>query len=191
VYITDNNSLPTVTLLAPVTNLGNTKGYIEAVALDQDGTITKVEFYGNNQIIATITSAPYRASWVNAPDGLFVLTVKAYDNRNGVSNSNAVDLIVNRNAKPHNTAPMVILADPVANIGNKSGYIEAVATNMDGLIEKIEIYAGNHLLSTITHPPYRAYWHNAPNGNYQLTAKAYDDKGAMSISNTIIVIVSS
>jgi hypothetical protein len=88
-----------------------------------------------------------------------------------------------------NLNPYVTLNLPVANAGNKTGYIEATAGDSDGTITKVEFYTGTTLLTTATKAPYRANWTNAPNGTYSFTAKVYDNKGAVTTSNSVQVIV--
>jgi spore coat protein A, manganese oxidase len=186
-YEVINLSSPEVTLNLPVSDALNKNGYIEAVASTPSGSITKVEFYYGNTLLATSTAAPYRASWSNAPDGNYVLTAKAYASTGGVTISNPVQVIVS--SVGSNNPPVITLKNPVGTNGNKTGFIEAVATDPDGTIIKVEFYYGSNLLTTVTSKPYRALWANVPNGSYDLTAKAYDNNGAVATSNLVTVVV--
>ena len=110
--------------------------------------------------------------------------------------------------KPEGEAPSPILTaipqlvpnnSPYANIvypGDNSKYtpgsnivFSAQVGDSDGSVSKVEFYEGASKIgegafggSTIT-------WYNVPAGNYMVTAKAIDDKGAFGISSPILIIV--
>ena len=52
---------------------------IAASASDSDGSIAKVDFYRNGQLISTATSAPYGVIWSNVPKGVYTLTATQTD----------------------------------------------------------------------------------------------------------------
>jgi hypothetical protein len=187
-----SNVKPIISISEPLNNTVLNKGEpyrIVAEARDADGTISKVEFYNSNTLIKIINDAPYllEGSTNSIPTGLYNITAKAYDDKGAETTSNMVTITVKGNTT--NTLPAITLAQPVANAGNKSGYIEASASDSDGVIERVEFYYGNTLLSTSTTAPYRASWTNAPNGTYTLTAKAYDNQGGVATSAPVTVIV--
>ena len=79
---------------------------------------------------------------------------------------------------------------------NNSGYtapatinLAATATDIDGTIAKVEFYQGATRLATVTTAPYTYTWSNVAGGTYALTAKATDDKGAVTTSATVTVKV--
>ena len=64
---------------------------IQASASDNVG-VTKVEFYVNQALICTVTTAPYNCSW-NVPSGpgvRYQLQSKAYDQQGNVGSSQVV-----------------------------------------------------------------------------------------------------
>jgi hypothetical protein len=67
--------------------------------------------------------------------------------------------------------------------------IKANASDSDGAILKVEFYAGSTLLGTDTSAPYSLFWRPAANGNYSLTARAYDNDGAVTTSAPVPVRV--
>jgi hypothetical protein len=67
--------------------------------------------------------------------------------------------------------------------------IRANASDSDGAIIRVEFYAGSTLLGTDTSAPYSLFWRPASRGNFTLTAKAYDDDGAVTNSAPVTVRV--
>ncbi len=184
------NALPTVSITAPANNaifVAPVTVAIAASAADSDGTITKVEFYRDAVLLGTDTTSPYSFSWANAPIGLYKLTAKAYDNAGGITTSAIVNIQVKANV-----APTVSLTAPV----NNSAYTAPASINMtataadsDGTIASVDFYQGTTKLGTDTTAPYAFSWSNVASGTYSLTAKATDNKGAVTTSSTVTVKV--
>jgi len=99
--------------------------------------------------LATITTAPYIFNWQDIPNGSYGLTAKAYDNGGAVTTSNLVTVVVNADGgNGTNVPPTVSLNAPIAGNGNVSGSIQALATDVDGTVTKVEFYNGNALIGT-------------------------------------------
>ncbi|WP_372237540.1 Ig-like domain-containing protein [Pseudomonas sp. Hp2] len=66
---------------------GNTT--LAATASDQDGTISKVEYYQGSTKIDEATASPYTVTWSNVPGRAndYVLTARATDNRGVTTDS--------------------------------------------------------------------------------------------------------
>lgn len=180
-------AMPTIVLNQPLSDSNNVSGSIEAIAHDADGSITKVEFYYNTLLLETLTDAPYVFEWDSVPNGSYPITAKAYDNTGLVANSNAVTVLVDNSG---NVAPTVSLQTPQGVTGLASGSIEAVASDADGSIQRVEFYYNGDLIGTFNTAPYVLSWQDVPNGDYALTAKAYDNAGAATTSNEVVVSVS-
>ncbi|USD40533.1 chitinase [Vibrio sp. SCSIO 43135] len=87
---------PSVSLTSPTGNEQLTAGetlVISADASDSDGSISQVEFFINNQLVATDTSEPYQYSWVSEV-GTHSFKAKATDNDDQSTNSQEVSLSV-------------------------------------------------------------------------------------------------
>ncbi len=186
----DGNSLPSITLNDPVGTEGNTSGSIEAVASDDDGSITKIEFYYDTfNLVGTVEQAPYVLTWSGVANGTYPLTAKAYDDQGGVTTSNIVQVVVDDS---QNIAPTVSIEQAEGSTGNVSGSILATASDQDGTIAKVEFYYnGNNLLATDEAAPFEVNWNTAPDGTYNLTAIAYDSAGATTTSNELTITVDS
>ncbi len=88
---------PSVVLTSPrigaVVNQNETLT-ITADATDQDGTVSKVEFYVNNNKVGEDTSSPYSVTWSPAAAGDHTLTAKAFDNAGGSSSSAPIKISI-------------------------------------------------------------------------------------------------
>src|SRR4051812_39954377 len=91
------NVAPTVSLTSPASASAIPAGgtlSLTASAGDVDGTISKVDFFASGTRIATATSAPYTATWNNAPAGSYTLTAVATDDRFTATRSSSVPVTV-------------------------------------------------------------------------------------------------
>jgi len=193
-FLLNNNSVsPEVTLTAPADNTVRLAPAahirLRAVAVDKDGTITKVEFYNGTTLLHTETVFPYGYVWENVRLGHYTLTAKAYDNSGLVTTSAPVHISVVPN-KP----PVVSIIKPNNNQRfTAPGYIhlEAAASDTDGRVINVRFYNGSNLLRTEYEYPYTYHWVNVPAGTYTITAVATDNWGAHTISAPVTIIVKS
>ncbi len=129
-----------------------------------------------------------QTSLSNLKEGMykFILTVTNAEQRS------ATDEVLVMVSSTPNVAPNVSLTSPVANASFRQGEeinLTAVAGDFDGSILKVEFYKNNELIGTDDNAPYSLTWKPAP-GNYQLTAKAYDNEGGTGVSTAVPVSVS-
>jgi hypothetical protein len=92
------NTAPTVSLTSPTEGAAFTAPAnisISANASDNDGTISKVDFYSGSTLIGTDTAAPYSMTWGNVAAGTYMLTAVATDNAGATKTSSAVNVTVN------------------------------------------------------------------------------------------------
>lgn len=184
------NALPTARITAPAagaTFIAPATIAIAATASDTDGTIAKVEFYRDAVLLGTDATSPYAFTWTNVPIGTYALTVKAYDNAGGITTSAIISVQVKANV-----APTVALTAPA----NNSSYVApatislaASASDRDGTVSKVEFFQGSTKLATVASAPYVFTWSGVAGGTYSLTAKATDDRGAVTTSAAITVKV--
>ncbi len=89
---------------------------------------------------------------------------------------------------------------PVVSLGNtQTEYtapanitLSAIASDPDGKVAKVEFWANNSLLKTVTSASNGSYsyaWNDVPAGNYSITAKATDDEGSFATSTPIRINV--
>jgi gliding motility-associated-like protein len=192
VNVGNPNSLPTVNLTSPSNNATFASGTtitLSASATDQDGTISKVEFYNGNTKLGEDTSAPYSLAWANVPTGSYTLRAVAIDNNGGSGTSSNVTITVGPAA---NSLPTIALTSPNNNAAFSAGSaitITANATDSDGSITKVEFFNGATKLGEDLVSPYGYVWNNVSTGSYTLTAKATDNKNGTSTSAAVRINV--
>ncbi len=85
------NQLPSAAITAPGSSWVGGSFTFSANASDPDGSIARVEFYVDGNLVGSDTSAPYSIT-ANISRGSHTLTAKAIDNRGGSRTSNAVSV---------------------------------------------------------------------------------------------------
>ena len=91
------NQAPAVTLTAPANNASFTAPAsitLSANATDNDGTVTKVEFFNGSTKIGEVTSSPYVFAWSGIASGYYTLSAKATDNQGAVGTSATAAIII-------------------------------------------------------------------------------------------------
>jgi Big-like domain-containing protein len=185
-----SNVAPTVSLTGPTNNAVFTAPVnitIEATANDSDGAISKVDFYQGVTLLGTKTTAPYSFTWNNVVAGTYSLTAKATDNNNAVTTSTAITVI-------SNSPPAVAITSPPNNAmfaAQSNITIDANASDADGTISKVDFYQGTNLIGTDTTAPFSINWNDVAAGSYLLTARATDNRGAVTTSAATAVTTPS
>lgn len=117
---------PIVAITSPenATSVSGT-ALISVTAADNIG-VTRVEFYINEQLVATETTAPYECSWdtASSPPGVYTLLVKAYDAAGNVSQS--ISTVIN--SVQDMAAPTLQAAYDLAAAGSGVAHLAANET---------------------------------------------------------------
>ncbi|GAA4274813.1 hypothetical protein GCM10022258_41090 [Aquimarina gracilis] len=185
-----DNVAPQVTITAPATGTTYTPGAnvnITANASDSDGSVTKVDFYVDGNLISSDTSSPYGSNW-SAIVGNHTITAKATDNDGAVTTSTPVTITVSTG---DNTPPSVNVTDPSEGASFTVGQdinISANANDTDGNVTKVSFYIDGTMISEDTSAPFTASW-TATSGNHSITAMATDDDNASTTSSAINITV--
>ena len=93
-----------------------------------------------------------------------------------------------------NQAPAVALTSPANNTSvpqDTAIALTASAADADGAVARVEFYDGTTLLGTAAAAPYAITWNGAATGAHTLSAKAYDNAGAVTTSATIVLTVTA
>jgi Tol biopolymer transport system component len=160
---------------------------INANAFDDDGSISKVEFFQGSIKLGEDANTPYNFDWSNVAAGSYSLTAIATDNLGTATTSSPVSITVNAPPAVSITSPAAwtVFTAPAAVTLNTN------ASDADGTVDKVEFYQGTTLLGTDTTSPYSFTWTNVSAGSYSITAKATDDRGGVTTSSPISITVNA
>ncbi|PIE79771.1 MAG: hypothetical protein CSA15_02690, partial [Candidatus Delongbacteria bacterium] len=153
---------------------------IQIEATDEDGSIEKVDLYLNNEMIASLTSAPFNYDWETSNFGVgsYILKAVATDNDELTGESSEISIML----KASNTIPSVTIDSPANgsdfNIGDVVS-VEMTAMDSDGTIDKVDLYLNDEMVVSLTNEPFNYNWDtsNFEAGNYNLKAVATDNDG--------------
>jgi hypothetical protein len=157
---------------------------INANASDSDGSVTQVDFYSDGTLIGTDTTAPYSATYANAPHGTHSLTARATDNRGATTTSSPVSITVHDPPTVGITSPasgsIFVSGSPIA--------IEAEASD-DGSVTRVDFMVDGNPIGTDATAPYSAGYTNPAAGAHTLTARATDNFGVTTTSSPVSITV--
>ena len=182
------NAPPAVSITAPANHAVFAAGVsiaLNATAADSDGTVAKVEFYDGATLLGRALAAPYGATLSSAPAGSHTLTAVATDNLGASTTSAAVSVTVD-------DPPTVSLSAPANNAvfaAPATITLSASATDALGRIVKVDFYQGTTLLGSDSVAPYSVVWSNLPRGTFTLTVKATDNRGTVTASAPVSLVV--
>ena len=144
------NALPIVNITSPANNAAITAPTdvpITATATDSDGSIAKVEFFGDGVLLKTVTAPPYNATWTNVPLGDRTILVRATDNDGGVGSATATIHVTG--IRSQITAP----PDGSTYVGPAAFDLVAKLEASSGLLTKVEFYDTGVLLTSFDITP--------------------------------------
>lgn len=187
-----SNLPPTVRITSPLTGQSFFVGQpipFTVDAADSDGTITKVEYFtSTGTSLGTATAAPFAFTWSPAVAGTYSIYARATDDRGAATQSASVDSLV----VAANAVPTVALVAPQGGSAFAAGgtiNLAATAADADGGIARVDFHAGSTLVGSATTAPYIVAWSNVAAGTYALTARAVDNRGAVTTSAPVSVTV--
>jgi hypothetical protein len=189
---------PVVALTNPAANssfLSSDTISIEADATDNDGTVTKVEFFRGAVKLGEDTTPPYAYSWSLPPAGNFSLTARATDNAGNLVSS--APRIVNVTLAPGSSGPM--LRSPYLNQANHNSIVvrwRSTNSNIGrvryGLTpENLNLFTDeasaqtNHEVKLTGLTPYTRYYYSVGSAVDTLTPEAVDTTSVRTAAFTI------
>ncbi|MFZ9011891.1 MAG: Ig-like domain-containing protein, partial [Anaerohalosphaeraceae bacterium] len=111
VYQESPNNAPTVSITNPSDGATLPAGNItiDATASDSDGSVAKVEFYGDGILLGEDTSSPYSYTWNSVTDGCYTIMARAVDDLGGYG-TDSIDVEVGAGCPqtPYYGTPMAI-----------------------------------------------------------------------------------
>jgi hypothetical protein len=190
------NQPPTVSITSPTETNYSTLDPVTlaATAEDSDGTVETVEFFvGEEKIEGTVGNSgnEYTIDWTPTIFADYTITAKATDDDGETTTSQGLTLSF---TEPENIPPTVSVTPPTQEYQSPANVpLEATADDSDGTIQSVTFLNGSQnigdgTLNTET-GKYELNWENVPAGSFTITAKATDDRGAITASDPINVIV--
>ncbi|GJQ24338.1 hypothetical protein BIY37_03800 [Candidatus Brocadia sapporoensis] len=185
-----DTTAPLLSILYPIDHAVVSGTTTVGISVTDDIGVSKVELYIEGTRYAEITAAPFDFVWDTAkyPDGTYSLEARAYDFSQNMGVSAPVTITIVNNPKDA-IPPVVTITSPANNsyvVNSKK--IRVTATD-NVAVSKIELYLDNMLESTVTNQDTLSYvWKTRKigKGAHNITAKAYDVAGNMSV-HTITV----
>src|SRR4051794_6192432 len=186
------DALPSVSLTGPAdqsTFRTPASFNLSATASDSDGSISKVEFYQGSTLLRTLTQTPYSVAISQSGPGVYSYSAKATDNNGLAVQSSSISVTVLADVAP--TIALTAPADGSTYRTPASITLSASASDPDGSIARVDFYQGNSLVGTAMQPPYTITIDQSTPGLYVFVAKAVDDGGITTQSNSVSVTVSA
>lgn len=184
----DGNAAPIVSITSPAAAtlfVGPANINVSATASDSDGSVSKVDFYGDGDLIGTSTTSPYGVTWNNVSFGPHSTIAVATDNLNKTKVSDPVTVIVNGSAAVAITSP----ANYATYNRSANVPVTASATLSGGTISKVDFYLDGFIsLGTgalVGPDQYSVTWNGATSGKHVLTAVATDNSNVTTTSAPI------
>jgi hypothetical protein len=134
---TATNSPPSVSISSPPGGATFTEPAnipIIANATDNDGTVTRVDFFAGATLLGTATNNPFTLTWTNVVAGSYSLTARATDNGGGTSTSSPVSVTVNSSTGGGRTLAIVASGNTIGISWLTAGYQLQTATNLSSPI---------------------------------------------------------
>jgi hypothetical protein len=163
---------------------------LTADATDPSDDISKVEFFANDRLIGEAKLAKenqYILDW--KIDRSIYSIVAVVTNSAGVTTTSpAVTVTVSKD-------PVVSLVDPSTRrrlIGPTIVSLEAMATQFEGSIKRVDFYANDELIGSAsddTNERFFVTWREVTPGQYTLKAIAVNDLGVSALSKTVNITV--
>ncbi len=184
------NLAPSVNLAAPANGTIFQQGQtisLTANASDPDGSIDKVEFYQDGQLIGEASDAPFDYQLGFTPPGVYSFTAKAIDNKGASKISSAVSVTVN-------AQPFAFLSSPANNsIFHGTGNLILLARvgDTDDAVRKVAFLQNGIKVGEDSIAPYSLSLSNLTPGPYFFAVQAFDSRGGSGVSTPAAVLVNA
>ncbi|HYV29394.1 MAG TPA: Ig-like domain-containing protein [Candidatus Eisenbacteria bacterium] len=179
---------PTVTLTSPTNEASFTApADVTLSAVPQPvGSIQRVDFLANGQVVGSATSSPHTINWTNVAAGNYSLVAVATDIAGAAATSAPVAITIDAPTLVALTSPTNGSAFAVGSTVNL-----AATAGPAGAIQQVEFFANDQSLGFVTNSPYTLSWNEVVAGQYTLTAQATDGSGLIATSAPVNITVSA
>lgn len=203
------NSAPSVTIMGLNANQTFAAGaeiLLRVDVSDQDGTVSKVEFFDGETKLGEATAAPFEYRWVGAPTGSHRIVVRATDNGGAIAMSGELTINVDPPVVPNAAPTATIIAPANASRINAPATLnwDVQANDSDGTIAKVEFFRVDPAAPVYddttsigigafdaASASYKLQTNGWAAGSHTVVARVTDDKGDTATSATVQVIVNA
>ena len=184
-----DTSAPSVSVMSPLSAAVVTGTVAVTVNATDNVAVTKVDLYVNGQAVSSAAIAPftYNLDSTTLANGAHTIYAKAYDAAGNVGQSTNVTVYVLNDTTP----PAATITTP-SNGTTAGGVVTVNASASDDVgVTKVDFYVNNVLQASDAISPFSYNWNtgNVSDGDYQLSAKAYDAAGNVGQSSNVLVKV--
>jgi hypothetical protein len=163
---------------------------LSATATDDVGVV-QVSFFVDGTLIGSATTAPYQITWdsTTVTDGDHDLTAEALDAAGNVGTSTTRTITL---ANGIDTTPPQVSLNALASPLSGTVTVSALATDDVG-VAQLEFFVDAVLIGTDTVSNFEVLWDttSVTNGSHELTARAHDAAGNMTVSSPLTVTVAN
>ncbi len=189
------NTPPQVSLTAPTSNqsfpTGTTSVTLSATASDPGGSVQRVEFRVDGNLVGTDTSSPYSFTATGLAAGNHTAQATAFDAGTPVMSAATPLVSFTIQGTTQNTPPQVTLTSPTNNqsfpTGTTSVTLGATASDPGGGVVRVEFRVNGTLVGTDTSSPYSFTATGLTAGSHTAQATAFDNGSpALSTATTAV-----
>ncbi|MDC8444745.1 MAG: Ig-like domain-containing protein, partial [Nitrosomonas sp.] len=188
---------PRISITSPVD--GAVSGVVPvAFSYSDNVAVASVEFYVNGSLHSTSAQAPFSLSLdtTKLASGSYTLNAIAFDAERNQGVSNTVTVTVSNGSTANNKdtqTPVISIASPATG-STVSGNVPVSFSYSDNVaVTAIDLYVNGQLYGKSTQAPFTFALDTTKlaNGNYSLTAHAFDAAGNQGVSGSVSVAVSN
>ncbi len=153
--------------------------------------VVRVEFLDGPTVIGTVatpnsTPSGFAFAWANAPQGVHEISARGVDSLGHISTTPPVSLYI---VSPPGSITVSLSQPHTGQLFAENAPIplSAIATAIQGSVERVEFVDGATVIATAYDPPYNATWMAPSLGYHAISARAFDDLGNASASSAAYV----
>ncbi|MBV9957914.1 MAG: VCBS repeat-containing protein [Acidobacteria bacterium] len=150
------------------------------------GNISRVDFFANDMLIGSDTSAPYFIVWNDPFVTTYNITAVAVDSGGGQSPSQPITITT---TYPGSLYPLPIPGPTLLSPTEGSTFtsltditLSSTRSQTQYTVARVEFYDNTTLIGSDTTEPYSIVWQNAPPGTHSITARTVVTTGARASS---------
>jgi endoglucanase len=175
------NTPPTISLNSPTSGQSFAAGAtvpLTATASDPGGTVSRVEFRIDGNLVATDTSTPYSFNATGLTSGSHTAQATAFDNGTPSLSTSTAAVPFTVQGGTTNTPPTITLTGPTSGQSFPAGSsvtLSATASDPGGAVSRVEFRIDGNLVATDTSTPYSFNAAGLASGSHTAQATAFDN----------------